>query len=75
MKISILGGGGFLGRKIAARLAAEGTLWQMAPKSLNAAVTLGKPPEVTVDEHKLGVLPDTIDAPPFSVSIYAFPVQ
>jgi alpha-N-arabinofuranosidase len=57
------------------KLAAQGTLWQMAPKSLNAAVTLGKPPEVTVDEHKLGVLPDTIDAPPFSVSIYAFPVQ
>ena len=26
MKISILGGGGFLGRKIAARLAKEGTL-------------------------------------------------
>src|SRR6185437_16996958 len=26
MKISILGGGGFLGRKIAAKLAAEGTL-------------------------------------------------
>jgi alpha-N-arabinofuranosidase len=57
------------------KLATVGTLWQMAPKSVNAVVTLGKPPEVTVDEHKLGALPATIDAPPFSVSIYSYPIQ
>jgi alpha-N-arabinofuranosidase len=57
------------------KLAAEGTLWQMAPKSLNAVVTLGKPPEVTVDEHKMGALPGTITAPPFSINIYSYPVQ
>ena len=57
------------------KLAAEGTLWQMAPKSLNAVVTLGKPPEVSVDEHKLGALPETIDAPPISISIYSYAVK
>jgi alpha-N-arabinofuranosidase len=57
------------------KLAAQGTLWQMAPKSLNAVVALGKPAEVSVDEHKLGTLPDTIAAPPFSINIYSYPVQ
>ncbi|MGP8225231.1 MAG: alpha-N-arabinofuranosidase, partial [Terracidiphilus sp.] len=57
------------------KLAAQGTLWQMAPKSINAVVAVGKTPEVSVDEHKLGALPETIIAPPFSISIYSYPVQ
>jgi len=47
----------------------------MAPKSINAVVALGKTPEVSVDEHKLGALPETITAPPFSISIYSYPLQ
>jgi hypothetical protein len=47
----------------------------MAPSKLDAVVTLGKTPEVAVEEHALGALPETIDAPPFSVSIYSYPVQ
>ena len=57
------------------KLAGEGTLWQMAPKSLNAVVALGKPAEVTVDEHKLGALPGTIASPPFSISIYSYSIE
>jgi hypothetical protein len=38
-------------------------------------VTLGKTPEVAVEEHALGALSETIEAPPFSVSIYSYPVQ
>ena len=52
-----------------------GTLWQMAPTSLNAVVAVGKKTEVTVDEHKLGALPGTVDVAPFSVNIYSYPVQ
>jgi alpha-N-arabinofuranosidase len=57
------------------KLTSQGTLWQMAPKSINAVVALGKTPEVSVDEHKLGALPETITAPPFSISIYSYPLQ
>jgi alpha-N-arabinofuranosidase len=50
-------------------------LWQMAPKSVDAVVAVGKTPGVTVDESTLPALPDTIVAPPFSVSIYSFPAK
>jgi alpha-N-arabinofuranosidase len=57
------------------KLASHGTLWQMAPSSVNAVVAVGKTPEVAVEEHALGSVPDTIDAPPYSVSIYSYPLQ
>jgi alpha-N-arabinofuranosidase len=57
------------------KLASAGKMWQMAPSKLDAVVTLGKTPEVAVEEHALGAVPETIDAPPFSVSIYSYPVQ
>jgi alpha-N-arabinofuranosidase len=57
------------------KLASQGTLWQMAPSKLDAVVAVGKKPEVEVEEHALGSLPGTIDAPPFSVSIYSYPLQ
>ncbi len=47
----------------------------MAPSKVDAVVAVGKKPEVAVEEHALGALPDTIDAPPFSVSIYSYPLQ
>jgi alpha-N-arabinofuranosidase len=58
-----------------AKLASQGKLWQMAPSKLDAVVAVGKPPEVAVEEHELGAIPGTIDAPPFSVSIYSYPLQ
>jgi alpha-N-arabinofuranosidase len=57
------------------KLASHGTLWQMAPSSVDAVVTVGKKPEVSVEEHALGSVPDKIEAPPFSVSIYSYPLQ
>jgi len=56
-------------------LASQGTLWQMAPSSVDAVVAVGKKPEVAVEEHALGPVPGTIEAPPFSVSIYSYPLQ
>ena len=57
------------------KLAAHGTLWQMAPSSVTAVVAVGKKPEVSVDEHALGALPETLEAAPFSVNIYSYPVE
>jgi alpha-N-arabinofuranosidase len=58
-----------------AKLADKGTLWQMAPSKVDAVVAVGKTPEVAVEEHALGSVPDTIEAPPFSVNIYSYPLQ
>jgi len=57
------------------KLASQGKLWQMAPSKIDAVVAVGKTPEVSVDEHTLGAIPDTIDVPPFSVNIYSYPLQ
>jgi alpha-N-arabinofuranosidase len=57
------------------KLASQGTLWQMAPSSVDAVVAVGKEPEVAVEEHALGSVPDTIEAPPFSVSIYSYKAE
>ena len=57
------------------KLASQGRLWQMAPLLVDAVVAVGKKPEVTVEEHALGAVPDTIDVPPFSVNIYSYPLQ
>jgi alpha-N-arabinofuranosidase len=57
------------------KLASQGHLWQMAPSSVDAVVAVGKSPEVAVEEHKLGAVPEMIEAPPFSVSIYSYPLQ
>jgi alpha-L-arabinofuranosidase len=57
------------------KLASAGKMWQMAPSKLDAVVAVGKTPEVVVEEHTLGVVPEMIDAPPFSVSIYSYPLQ
>jgi len=47
----------------------------MAPSKVDAVVAVGKTPELTVDEHALGAAPGTIDAPPFSISIYSYPIE
>jgi alpha-N-arabinofuranosidase len=57
------------------KLAGNGRLWQMAPSSVDAVVAVGKKPEVSVEEHALGAIPDTLEVPPFSVNIYSFAVQ
>jgi alpha-N-arabinofuranosidase len=58
-----------------AKLASAGTLWRMAPDSIDASVQVDKKPQVHVEEKTLGALPDTITVRPFSVNIYSYPVQ
>ena len=53
----------------------RGSLWRMAPRTVDATITVGEPPGVAIDEQSLAGPPDAIDVPPFSVSIYAFPVH
>ena len=57
------------------KLASQGRLWQAAPSPVDAVAAAGKKPEVVVEEHTLGAVPDTIDVPPFSVNIYSYPLQ
>ena len=57
------------------QLGSKGTLWQMAPSSVDAVVAVGKKREVAVEEHALGSLPETIEVLPFSVSIYSYAVR
>ena len=57
------------------KLSNSGHLWRMAPSSVDATITVGKKPEVEVEEHRLTSTPDKLSVPPFSVSIYSFPVQ
>jgi alpha-N-arabinofuranosidase len=57
------------------KLANQGELWQMAPSKVDAVVTVGKTPEVAVEEHTLGTIPDTVEVAPFSVNIYSYPLH
>jgi alpha-N-arabinofuranosidase len=57
------------------KLSSQGHLWRMAPSSVDATITVGKKPEVGVEEQGLTSVPDGLSVPPFSVSIYSFPVQ
>jgi alpha-N-arabinofuranosidase len=58
-----------------AKLASAGTLWRMAPDSIDTTVQVDKNPEVQVEEQSLGKLPSTVMVRPFSVNIYSYPVQ
>ena len=58
-----------------AKLASKGHVWRMAPDKVTATITVGQKPEVEVQEQALASVPDTMSIPPFSVSIYSFPVQ
>jgi len=57
------------------KLSSQGHLWRLAPSSVDATITVGKKPEVAVEEQGLTSMPETISVPPFSVNIYSFPVQ
>ena len=59
----------------AAKLASRGRLWRMAPSSVDATNTVGQKPEVEIQEFEQTSVPEVISVPPFSVSIYSFPMQ
>jgi len=58
-----------------AKLASQGHLWRLAPTSVDANNAVGKKPEVEIQDQALTSVPESMTLPPFSVSIYAFPVQ
>jgi alpha-N-arabinofuranosidase len=57
------------------RLGGQGHLWRMAPSSVDATIAVGETPSVRVEALDVPAVPDALDVPPFSVNIYAFPVQ
>ncbi len=57
------------------KLSNQGRLWRMAPATVDATITVGQKPGVAIEEQGLASVPASMTVPPFSVSIYAFPVQ
>jgi len=57
------------------KLTSAGTLWRMAPDSIDATVQVDKKPEVQVEEQLLGARPEVVTVRPFSVNIYSYPLQ
>jgi alpha-N-arabinofuranosidase len=57
-----------------ASLAGGGRVWRMAPRTVDATITVGQKPGVEVQEEALPSVPDAVVAPAFSVSIYSFAV-
>jgi alpha-L-arabinofuranosidase len=58
-----------------AKLSSQGHLWRMAPSSVDATITVGKKPEVQVDELIMTSVPEGLNVPAFSVNIYSYAVQ
>lgn len=56
------------------KLSAQGKLHQIAPPSLSSTNEAGKEPAVKIVETAQNGLPETIQAPPVSVSLYEFDV-
>jgi alpha-L-arabinofuranosidase len=57
------------------KLTSAGTLWRMAPDSIDDSVQVDKKPEVKVEEQLLSALPNVVTVRPFSVNIYSYPLQ
>jgi alpha-N-arabinofuranosidase len=57
-----------------ASVAGGGRLWRMAPRTVDATITVGEKPGAEMQEEALSSVPGAVVAPPFSVSIYSFGV-
>jgi alpha-N-arabinofuranosidase len=57
-----------------ASVAGAGRVWCMAPRTVDATITVRQKPGVEVLEEALASVPDAVIAPPFSVSLYSFAV-
>lgn len=56
-------------------LSGKGVLRRMAPDSLTATVIAGQEPGITIEKSVLDAFPTSPTLPPFSVSIYEFPMR
>ena len=57
------------------KLRGRGKLYQIAPPGLNSANVAGKEPVVKIVETDQAGLPESVQAPPVSVSLYEFEVE
>ena len=57
------------------KLRDQGKLYQIAPPGFNSANEAGKEPQVKIVESELVGFPETVQAPPVSVSLYEFEVE
>jgi alpha-L-arabinofuranosidase len=57
------------------KLRERGKLYQIAPPGVNSANEAGKEPQVKIVESDLAGFPETVQAPPVSVSLYEFEVE
>ena len=55
-------------------LRGQGKLYQIAPPSFDSTNEAGKEPAVKIVESVQGAVPATVQAPPFSISLYEFEV-
>jgi alpha-N-arabinofuranosidase len=56
------------------KLRPQGKLYQIAPPSFNATNAVGKEPAVKIVETAQSGVPEIIEAPPVSVSLYEFEI-
>jgi alpha-N-arabinofuranosidase len=54
------------------KLSGQGKLYQIAPPSLDSINEVGKEPAVKIVETAQNGVPETVQVPPFSVSLYEF---
>jgi alpha-N-arabinofuranosidase len=57
------------------RLAGGGTLWRMAPESLDARIVVGEAPQVRIEEEPVTRVPTHVSFRPFSVTVYRLAVR
>jgi alpha-N-arabinofuranosidase len=57
------------------KLRGPGTLRQIAPPSVNSVNVAGQKPAVEIVEHPQDALPDTVQLPPVSISVYEFEIE
>jgi alpha-N-arabinofuranosidase len=58
-----------------AKLRGRGKLYQIAPAGLESANQAGKEPVVKIVETDQASFPETVQAPPVSISVYEFEVE
>ena len=56
------------------KLRDQGKLYQIAPPSVNSTNAVGKESAVKIVESAQNGLPETVQVPPFSISLYEFDV-
>ena len=57
------------------KLRERGKLYRIAPPGVNSANDAGKEPQVKIVETEQAAFPETVQAPPVSVSLYQFEVE